>query len=48
MVYRIIWSTEVIEDLESIGGYIKRDSPHYAKTVISKIIKSIKYISQDW
>ena len=40
MAYRIIWSPEAIEDLESIGEYIERDSFHYAKTVISKIITS--------
>jgi addiction module RelE/StbE family toxin len=45
VAHRIIWSPEAVEDLESIGNYIERDSLHYAKTVISKIIKQADKLS---
>ena len=38
MDYRIDWSPEAIEDLESIAEYISRDSEYYAKAVVRKIV----------
>jgi toxin ParE1/3/4 len=35
----LVWSPEAIEDIESIAGYIARDSPWYAKAVASKIVE---------
>ena len=40
MDYRIVWSPEAVEDLESIAEYIERDSPFYAKAVVNKIFQS--------
>ncbi len=38
MDYKVIWSPEAIEDVESIAQYISRDSRFYAKSTVSKII----------
>jgi len=45
MDYKIIWSPEAIEDLQSIAEYIQRDSEFYARAVVTKILdvsRSIK------
>jgi toxin ParE1/3/4 len=34
------WSPEAVEDLRSIADYIQRDSAFYAKSVVSKLIKT--------
>lgn len=36
MAYRIIWSPEAVEDLESIGNYIKRDSFNNVLAILFK------------
>jgi len=38
MEYRVTWSPEALEDLESIAEYIERDSSFYAQSVVSKIL----------
>ena len=38
MVRFLAWSPEAIEDLESIATYIERDSEHYARAVVSRIV----------
>ena len=38
MDYRVIWSPEAIEDIESIAAYISRDSKRYATAVVGKIL----------
>jgi toxin ParE1/3/4 len=38
MDYRLNWSPEAIEDLESIADYIARDSEFYARAVVTKIL----------
>jgi toxin ParE1/3/4 len=40
----VVWSPEAIEDAEAIAAYIDRDSPWYAKAVISKIVETIEAI----
>ncbi len=40
MAYRIVWSPEALEDIESIAEYIERDSLFYAKAVVDKILWS--------
>ena len=40
MAKSIEWSPEALEDIESIAGYIARDSVHYARMVVSKIFES--------
>ena len=45
MAYKIVWSPEAIEDLQSIVEYIERDSEFYAKAVVTRILdvsRSIK------
>ena len=37
MARRLAWSPEAIEDIEAIASYIERDSPWYARAVVSKI-----------
>lgn len=39
MSYKVVWSPEAIEDLESIADYIGRDSEFYARAVVSKILQ---------
>ncbi len=45
MAYKVVWSPEAIEDLQSIAEYIQRDSEFYTRAVITKILdvsRSIK------
>ncbi len=46
MDYRLKWSPEAVEDIESIAEYIGRDSGFYAKAVVTKIIKTAKNIKE--
>jgi len=39
MAYRLKWSEEALEDIESIASYIEKDSPMYAKSVVSKFFE---------
>ena len=41
---RVIWSPGLIEDLESILGYIERTSPDYARAVGQQIVDAIEAI----
>jgi toxin ParE1/3/4 len=44
MAYRLAWSPEAIEDIEAIASYIERDSPWYARAVVSKIVETAETI----
>jgi addiction module RelE/StbE family toxin len=44
MEYRVTWSPEALEDLESIAEYIERDSSFYAQSVVSKILGASRKI----
>ena len=44
MARALVWSPEAIEDIEAIGAYIERDSPWYAKAVVSKLIETAESI----
>ena len=46
MEYRVTWSPEALEDLESIAEYIKRDSLFYAQSVVSKILEASRDIKE--
>ncbi len=46
MEYRIMWSPEAVEDLETIAEYIERDSALYARSVVSKIIEVSRNIKE--
>jgi toxin ParE1/3/4 len=40
-VTAIRWSPEAADDLESIRGFIARDSVHYARLVVQRIVAAI-------
>lgn len=42
MASKVVWSPEALEDVEAIARYIARDSPHYAATVVEKILATVK------
>jgi toxin ParE1/3/4 len=46
MEYRVTWSPEALEDLESIAEYIERDSLFYAQSVVSKILGASRNIKE--
>ena len=46
MEYRVTWSLEAVEDLESIAEYIEKDSFHYAQAVVSKILEVQRTIKE--
>jgi addiction module RelE/StbE family toxin len=39
--FRLDWSVEAVEDLESIATFIERDSPQYAISVVSDILEAM-------
>jgi addiction module RelE/StbE family toxin len=46
MEYRVTWSPEAVEDLESIAEYIERDSAFYARSVVSQILEASRKIKE--
>jgi toxin ParE1/3/4 len=46
MAHRVIWSARALADVESIAAFISSDSPHYAKTVITKIVKLTRQLER--
>ncbi len=47
----IRWSPQAADDLESIQGFIARDSAHYAKLVVQRIVAAIDMLAtspQKW
>lgn len=38
---RVVWSETATNDLDDIGAYIGRSSPHYAAVVVSRIILAV-------
>ena len=38
MDYRVDWSPEAVEDIESIAQYVSRDSEFYARAVVTTIV----------
>ena len=47
MAFKLEWSEEALEDIESIAIYIEKDSPIYAKSVVSKFFEKAE-ILQDF
>ena len=43
---KIIWSDRALKDLESIAGYIAKDSPKYAKITLEKILDKVTILEQ--
>ena len=46
MARALVWSPEAIEDIEAIAAYIERDSPWYARAVVSKLIETAESIPE--
>lgn len=39
---KIIWTTQALIDVESIGDYIARDAPSIAQIVVDQILNSVE------
>ena len=46
MAFKIEWSEEALEDIESIATYIEKDSTVYAKSVVSKIFEKAEILQE--
>ena len=46
MAFRLEWSEEALEDIESIANYIEKDSPIYAKSVVSKFFEKAELLQE--
>jgi len=46
MAFTLEWSEEALEDIESIATYIEKDSPTYAKSVISKFFEKAEILQE--
>ncbi len=46
MAFKIEWSREALEDIESIATYIEKDSPIYAKSAFSKIFEKAEILQE--
>ncbi len=46
MAFKLEWSEEALEDIESIATYIEKDSPIYAKSVISKFFEKAEILQE--
>jgi len=46
MAFKLEWSEEALEDIESIATYIEKDSPAYAKSVVSKFFEKAEILQE--
>jgi len=46
MAFKLEWSEEALEDIESIATYIEKDSPIYAKSVVSKFFEKAELLQE--
>jgi addiction module RelE/StbE family toxin len=46
MALKLKWSEEALEDIESIATYIEKDSPTYAKSVVSKFFEKAEILQE--
>ena len=46
MALKLEWSEEALEDIESIATYIEKDSPTYAKSVVSKFFEKAEILQE--
>ena len=46
MAFRLDWSQEALEDIESIAAFIERDSPVYARAVVAKIFEKAEILRE--
>ncbi len=46
MGIKLEWSEEALEDIESIATYIEKDSPTYAKSVVTKFFEKAEMLQE--
>jgi len=46
MAFALEWSEEALEDIVSIANYIEKDSPTYAKSVVSKFFEKAELLQE--
>jgi len=46
MAFKLEWSEEALEDIKSIAIYIEKDSPTYAKSVVSKFFEKAEILQE--
>ena len=46
MAFPLEWLEEALEDIESIATYIEKDSPIYAKSVVSKFFEKAEILQE--
>ncbi len=46
MAFKLEWAEEALEDIESIATYIEKDSPTYAKSVVSKFFEKAEILQE--
>jgi toxin ParE1/3/4 len=44
--YQVVWSLAALEDVESLAGYIARDSEFFARAVVDKILDTAKRLKE--
>lgn len=45
MGFRVVWSPEALDDVDSIAGYISRDSAFYARVVVEKVLEAARNLA---
>jgi len=45
MDYKVVWSPEAVDDVDSIATYIARDSEFYAAAVVDKILDATRKLA---
>ena len=46
MAQRVVWSPRALADVEAIATYIEQDSPAYARSVVRKIVTSVRHLAE--
>jgi len=46
MAFQLEWSEEALEDIKYIATYIEKDSPTYAKSVVSKFFEKAEILQE--
>ena len=46
MAHKVVWSSAAMADIEAIAEYIEKDSPFYARAVVTKIMSATRQLKQ--
>ena len=46
MAHRVVWSPRAVADIEAIASYIEQDSPAYARSVVRRIVGSVRNLEE--